>query len=152
MLLRLSSLLLLTVEAGGEAALSAADVDRAVRDRFLHRVADCSMGGSPHFGIRSLAQQARAEWLGEARGPPPRWAEDVARDGSFSIGDRVVRKDNGKADARPAEGAVPTFYLLPGEVATVVEVDRDGDIRIVDPRGEASSAFRRKKFFRLCSY
>eukprot|EP01062_Namystynia_karyoxenos_P019034 TRINITY_DN17122_c0_g1_i1.p1 TRINITY_DN17122_c0_g1~~TRINITY_DN17122_c0_g1_i1.p1 ORF type:complete len:372 (+),score=75.90 TRINITY_DN17122_c0_g1_i1:77-1192(+) len=139
MLLRLCCLLLALVESPAYAGqLDASDGDRKVRDWFCHRIADRSAGGSPHFGVRSAAQQLRAQWEGSARGSTPRGT-------SFAVGERVLRKA-GRPDQAPADGA-PQFYLLDGEAATVVELDGDGDIRLADPRGRVSTSFRRSKFF-----
>eukprot|EP01065_Artemidia_motanka_P038869 TRINITY_DN47714_c0_g1_i1.p2 TRINITY_DN47714_c0_g1~~TRINITY_DN47714_c0_g1_i1.p2 ORF type:complete len:394 (+),score=138.96 TRINITY_DN47714_c0_g1_i1:73-1182(+) len=142
MLLRLCAIMLVVTEhPDGTRKLNAADTDRHVRDWFCHRVSDVAAGGSRHFGVRSLAQQLRAQWEGSASAAPR--AEQ-----GLHVGDRVVRKDSKKGDSRPEPSGEPKFFMLAGEVATVVELDGDGDVRLVDARGSLSDSFRRSKFYR----
>jgi hypothetical protein len=67
------------------------------------------------------------------------------------IGDSVARLGGLQQDAKDRDGNDAAWCLLPGESATVVEVDADGDIRLCNPRG-LESAFVFRKFFVNVAY
>lgn len=60
------------------------------------------------------------------------------------VGDRVRRLSQVETTLHDADGNENAWNLLPEEVAVVVEVDKDGDVRLCNPTGlESGFTFRR---------
>lgn len=65
-----------------------------------------------------------------------------------NVGDEVVSVewDSLKSVLEDRQGNKDSWELLPGEIATVVEVDKDGDFRLRNPHGLESCATFRKDY------
>eukprot|EP01062_Namystynia_karyoxenos_P004755 TRINITY_DN11685_c2_g1_i1.p1 TRINITY_DN11685_c2_g1~~TRINITY_DN11685_c2_g1_i1.p1 ORF type:complete len:545 (+),score=84.56 TRINITY_DN11685_c2_g1_i1:88-1722(+) len=61
------------------------------------------------------------------------------------VGDRVVSRYGQAVDDHSGPGS---WRLAPGEIATVVEVDRDGDFLLENPAGETSEFWKYASHFR----
>jgi len=62
------------------------------------------------------------------------------------VGDQVISASGSREEAMDAAGNKGAWELQPGEVATVVEVDREGDFRLRNPQGNKSEIILRKFF------
>lgn len=65
------------------------------------------------------------------------------------VGERVMRQDGESGLLTDKDGNVDAWVLFPGEISTVTAVDRDGDLRLRNPRG-VESCWTFRELFCYC--